>query len=63
MECEDSDPELLLVDRLNALFYETAVGRMLFARFSVRIDDGRLRATAWGEVLDPIPPYFAGRAL
>ena len=52
IECEAPDPELLLVDWLNALIYEMAVGRMLFARFSVTIEDGRLYATAWGETLD-----------
>ena len=53
IQCEALDPELLLVDWVNALIYEMAIGRMLFARFSVIIEDGRLRATAWGEGLDP----------
>jgi len=52
IECESPDPELLLVDWLNALIYEMSIHRMLFARFSVTIDDGHLYATAWGETLD-----------
>jgi SHS2 domain-containing protein len=52
IECEAPDPELLLVDWLNALIYEMAVRRMLFRRFSVTVEGARLRATAWGESLD-----------
>jgi tRNA nucleotidyltransferase (CCA-adding enzyme) len=52
IECEAADPELLLVDWLNALIYEMSIDRMLFARFSVTIEDDRLYATAWGETLD-----------
>ena len=44
-----SDLELLLVDWLNAVIYEMAVRRMLFARFEVRIEDTALEATLWGE--------------
>jgi SHS2 domain-containing protein len=47
--CEAPDDELLLVEWLNALIYETATRRMLWSRFSVRIEGHRLRATAWGE--------------
>jgi len=50
--CEAGDPEVLLVDWLNALVYEMAVRKMLFARFDVHIDDGKLRATIWGEKVD-----------
>jgi tRNA nucleotidyltransferase (CCA-adding enzyme) len=49
IRCEAADPELLLVDWLNALVYEMAVRRMLFGRFEVSIRDGRLTARAWGE--------------
>jgi tRNA nucleotidyltransferase (CCA-adding enzyme) len=52
IECEAPDPELLLVDWLNALIYEMAVRCMLFGRFSVTIEGVRLRATALGEPLD-----------
>jgi tRNA nucleotidyltransferase (CCA-adding enzyme) len=52
MECTAPDDELLLVEWLNALVYEIATRRMLFSRFRVRIDDGKLNATAWGEPID-----------
>jgi uroporphyrinogen-III synthase len=50
--CEGPDPELLLVDWLNALIYEMATRHLLFGRFAVTLDDGRLTATAWGEPVD-----------
>jgi len=46
---EGPDLELLFVDWLNAIIYEMAVRRMLFARFEVRIEDTKLEATMWGE--------------
>jgi len=48
----DDDAELLLTDWLNALVYEMGTRRMLFGRFSVRIDDRGLVAVAEGEPLD-----------
>jgi len=48
----EDDEELLLTDWLNALVYEMDTRRMLFARFSVRIDRRRLTATAEGEAVD-----------
>lgn len=53
IRCEAPEPELLLVDWLNALVYEMATRHMLFGRFAARIEDGRLEATAWGEPVDP----------
>ena len=52
VSCEAPDPELLLVAFLNAVIYEMAVRRMLFGRFRVAIEGGRLDATAWGEPVD-----------
>jgi tRNA nucleotidyltransferase (CCA-adding enzyme) len=52
VEREAADQELLLVDWLNALIYDMATQKLVFARSSVRIDDGRLVASAWGERLD-----------
>ena len=49
IDCEAPDDEALLVAWLNAMTYEMAVRRMLFGRFRVRIDGGRLRGSAWGE--------------
>lgn len=49
LHCEAADDEALFVAWLNALVYEMAVRRMLFSRYRVAIDQGRLRASAWGE--------------
>ena len=49
IRCEAPDDELLFVDWLNGLVYEMATRRMLFSRFEVHLDGGRLEATAWGE--------------
>ena len=50
--CSAPDHELLLVDWLNALIYEMATRKMLFARFEVRLTGCRLNAKAWGEKVD-----------
>jgi len=55
--CEAPDPELLLVEWLNALVFEMATRRMLFARFAVRVTPGSggpwtLTGEAWGEPVD-----------
>ena len=47
--CEEPDQELLLADWLNALIFEMSTRKMLFSRFEVFIDNGRLKARAWGE--------------
>ena len=52
VRCAAPDPELLLVEWLNALVYEMAERRMLFGRFDVHISDNRLQAVAWGEPVD-----------
>jgi SHS2 domain-containing protein len=49
IEASAPDDEMLLVDWLNALIYEMATRRLLFARFEVRITDHHLNAQAWGE--------------
>ena len=50
--CEAPDDELLLADFLNALIYEMATRDMLFGRFRVTIENGKLVADAWGEATD-----------
>lgn len=50
--CEAPDLELLFVEWLNSVVYEMAVRKMLFGRFSVQIDAGRLNGTLWGEPVD-----------
>ena len=52
LSCSAPDEELLLVEWLNALVYEMATRRMLFGRYAVEIQDGRLTAEAWGEPVD-----------
>ena len=47
--CEAPDDELLLAEWLNAIVYEMAVRRMLFGRFEVAIEGGRLKGRALGE--------------
>ena len=51
--CEAPNDEVLFVDWLNALIFEMATRSMLFSRFRVGIEEGRLRAEAWGEPIDP----------
>jgi tRNA nucleotidyltransferase (CCA-adding enzyme) len=46
------DPEVLLLEWLDALIYEMATRRMLFGRFQVRMHDQALTAQAWGEPID-----------
>lgn len=52
VSCEAPDPELLLVDWLNAIIYATAVRHMLFSSFAVDTDGHSLRAVARGEAID-----------
>jgi tRNA nucleotidyltransferase (CCA-adding enzyme) len=47
--CTAPDSEILLADWLNELVFEMATRGMLFGRFEVRIEDGRLTAKAYGE--------------
>src|SRR5512145_534413 len=52
VECEAPDDEHMLAEWLNALIYQMATRRMLFARFDVQFDDSRLSGKAWGEPVD-----------
>jgi SHS2 domain-containing protein len=52
IDCEAPDLELLFVDWLNALIYESATRRMLFCRSRVELDGTRLHASACGEAID-----------
>ena len=47
--CEEPDQELLLADWLNALIFKMSTRNMLFSQFEVHINNGHLKATAWGE--------------
>jgi len=52
IECDDNDLEVLLVDWLNAVIYEMATRAMVFGRYEVNIENGKLTATAWGEPVE-----------
>ena len=52
IECEAPDDDLLLAEWLNALIYEMATRKMLFCRFQVELDAGRLSGSAHGERVD-----------
>ncbi|MFZ5537457.1 MAG: archease [Pseudomonadota bacterium] len=52
VDLEGVDLDYLFYDWINALVYTMATRHMLFGRFEVEIQDGRLHATAWGESLD-----------
>jgi SHS2 domain-containing protein len=54
IECDAEENDVLLFDWLNALVYEMATRRLLFSRFEVAVEGGRLRATAWGEPVDTV---------
>ena len=56
---QSPDDELLLVDWLNALVYETATRKLLFSRFEVQVKDHVLTARAWGEPMDTAKHHMA----
>lgn len=59
IQCEAPDTELLLVNWIDELVYEMAVSGLVFKRYQVFIDDGKLSATAFGEVIDRKKHQFA----
>lgn len=50
--CQATDDELLLLDWINELVYQTAVQGLLFSRYQVMIQKGVLTANAVGETVD-----------
>lgn len=52
LRCGAPNDVTLFVDWINALIFEMAVRKMLFARFDVAIEKDDLLATAWGDVVD-----------
>jgi SHS2 domain-containing protein len=52
VSCEAPDRDSLLYDWLNAIVYEMATRSMLFGRYEVRIEGGRLSGIAWGETVN-----------
>jgi SHS2 domain-containing protein len=49
IECAAPDDETLLVEWLNAIVFEMAVSGLIFGKFEVKLDGGKLRGVAWGE--------------
>jgi len=52
ISCEAPDMEYLFADWLNAVIYEMGTRKMLFSRYEVRLEGGRLQGRAWGEPVD-----------
>jgi SHS2 domain-containing protein len=52
LERTSLDPEMLLVEMLDAIIHAMATRRMLFSSFDVEIDGPRVRLTARGEPVD-----------
>jgi len=52
IDCAAPDDELLFVDWLNALVREMSIRSMLFARFDLQLENGRLHAQVWGEPVE-----------
>ena len=52
IQCEATDTELLLVSWINELVYVMAVKGLLFNRYQVIINNGKLSATAFGEAVN-----------
>ncbi|MGR9014317.1 MAG: archease [Gammaproteobacteria bacterium] len=50
--CTAPDTELLLVNWINELVYEMSVHGLLFKRYQVFINNGKLSATAFGAAVD-----------
>ncbi len=51
-DCAAPSDELLLADWLNRLIFEMAVQHLVFGKFKVRIENGRLHGRAVGEKID-----------
>lgn len=52
LSCEAPDNELLLTSWINELIYAMAVRGLVFKRYAVTINGGKLSATAFGETVD-----------
>jgi tRNA nucleotidyltransferase (CCA-adding enzyme) len=51
--CEAADDEALFAAWVNSVVHEMSSRNMLFSRFALRLQEGRLSAQAWGEPVDP----------
>jgi len=53
VQLEGDDRALLLFDWLNELLYRFDTEHMVFGKFEVQINNGTMKASAWGEPLEP----------
>jgi len=53
VEIAGTDLEYLLFDWLRELLYRFDAGHLLFSRFDVTVGESALKASAWGEAIDP----------
>jgi len=53
VQLEEDDRALLLFDWLNELLYRFDTEHMVFGKFEVQINNGTMKASAWGEPLEP----------
>ncbi len=53
VSCRAADPEILLLDWLNAVIYAMAIKGMVFRDFKVRIEGERLEGELRGEKVEP----------
>jgi SHS2 domain-containing protein len=61
LECRGADDDALLHAWLAAVAAEMAARRMLFSRYRVYLDDGRLVGHAWGDAAAVQPPAVVER--
>ncbi|HVC49204.1 MAG TPA: archease [Burkholderiales bacterium] len=52
--CDAPDNDLLLVDWLNTIICEMATRHLVFSSYEVRLTNGHLDGSAWGEKIDPL---------
>ncbi|MGZ4970127.1 MAG: archease [Methylobacter sp.] len=52
IQCEAPDNELLFVSWINELIYKMSAHGLMFSRYQVVIENGKLSATAFGEAVD-----------
>lgn len=53
IKLDGTEIDFLLFDWLRELLYHFDADHLLFGKFEVKVHDGGLTATAWGESLDP----------
>jgi SHS2 domain-containing protein len=54
IECAGANLEDLFFCWLDAIVFEVSTRRMLFSRFEIEVENGRLSARLWGEAVHPV---------